>query len=149
MIHAALHERAVFVHFAIDLAIGVIQARLQVGRGIGIEHRRARLGILYNRPASRVACGACIQFRRGERLCTSGDAGLAVHLPVTLIGCLRPVRQARAMYLTDQVRSICCARMRPVDMLGTWAIDGLARHIRIGPCGCRCRLSGRNSSSGR
>ena len=94
MIHAALHEGAVFEHLAVDLAVGVIQARLQVGGGIGIEQRRAWLGILRNHPASRVACGARVEFRRDKWLRALGDAGLGVHLPVARVGGLQPVCQA-------------------------------------------------------
>src|SRR5208337_1554390 len=41
MIHAALDERSIFEHFAIDLPIGLIEAGLKQGRQIGIVERRA------------------------------------------------------------------------------------------------------------
>ena len=40
-IHAALDERSIFEHFAIDLPIGMIEAGLKHGRQIGIEERTA------------------------------------------------------------------------------------------------------------
>ena len=46
MIHAALDERAIFEHFAIDLPIGMIEAGLDQCGQIGIEKRRARRWIL-------------------------------------------------------------------------------------------------------
>ena len=41
LIHAALDERTIFEHFAIDLPIGMIEAGLKQGRQIGIEERSA------------------------------------------------------------------------------------------------------------
>src|SRR5208283_5027978 len=62
MIHAALHERAIFEHLAIDLTIGVIEAGLKQRGQIGIEESRARARILRDHLAAGVAAGANIEL---------------------------------------------------------------------------------------
>ena len=59
MVHPALQERAVFEHLAVDLAVGMVQARLQQRRQVGVEEWRADRRVLGDRP-----CGARGTARR-------------------------------------------------------------------------------------
>ena len=64
MIHTALDERAIFEHFAIDLTIGMIEARFEQCWQIGIEKRRACKGILCNHLAAGVASRTEVELLR-------------------------------------------------------------------------------------
>jgi two-component system sensor histidine kinase and response regulator WspE len=74
VIHAALDERAIFEHFAVDLPIGMIEAGLEQCGQIGIEKRRAGGGILFDHLAAGMAPGANVEFLRVRRLDALGDA---------------------------------------------------------------------------
>ena len=62
MIHAALDERAIFEHFAVDLPIGMIEAGLKQRGQIGIEESRAYGGILCDHLAAGMASGANVEL---------------------------------------------------------------------------------------
>ena len=64
MIHAALNEGTIFEHFAIDLTIGMIEARFEQCWQIGIEKRRACRGILCNHLAAGVASRTEVELLR-------------------------------------------------------------------------------------
>ena len=89
MIHAALDERAIFEHFAIDLPIGMIEAGLEQCGQIGIEERRACRGILCNHLAAGVASRTDVELLRIQWLNALGDARLGVHLPLAAAGWLK------------------------------------------------------------
>ena len=61
-----------------------------------------------------------------------------IHLPVAVVGCLQPVRQALPIRIgeTRGVRAGSGMRMRPGDVSGAGTMTGLARHIHVGPGGC-------------
>jgi len=62
--HPALEERAVLVHFAENLAVGVVQAGAEERRRVGVEERTA-VGIgVDDRPAAGVAAGARVHLGR-------------------------------------------------------------------------------------
>ena len=54
-VHLALRKGTVFIHFAVDLAIGVVGARFQQRGGVVVEKRSARLGRFGNLPPSGMA----------------------------------------------------------------------------------------------
>ncbi len=55
MMHAALQERAIFEHLAVDLPVGMIEAGLQQRRQIGVEEGRSDRRILGDDLAARMA----------------------------------------------------------------------------------------------
>ena len=93
MIHAALDERAIFEHFAVDLPIGMIEAGLEQGGQIGIEKRRACGGsfaITLRREWHPAQTSSSCEFNGSDAL---GDAGLGVHSPLVVVGWLETCRE--------------------------------------------------------
>jgi hypothetical protein len=76
MIHAALDERAIFEHFAVDLPIGMIEAGLKQGGPISIEKRRACGGIFCDHLAAGMASGTNVELLRFQWFSALGDARL-------------------------------------------------------------------------
>jgi hypothetical protein len=62
MIHAALDERAIFEHFAVDLPIGMIEAGLKQRGQVGIEESRACGRLFCDHLAARMATGANVEL---------------------------------------------------------------------------------------
>ena len=62
MIHAALDERAIFEHLAVDLPIGMIEIGLKQRGQVGIEESRACGRILCDYLAAGMASGANVEL---------------------------------------------------------------------------------------
>jgi hypothetical protein len=62
MIHAALDERAIFEHLAVDLPIGMIEAGLKQRGQVGIEEIRACGRIFCDHLAARMATSANVEL---------------------------------------------------------------------------------------
>ena len=129
--HAALQERAVFVDLAVDLPVGVIEARLEQRRQIGVEEGLARHRVLGDDLAAGMARGAGIDLGRSQLLGAPGNPGLRVHLPMTVIGRLQPIGQAHPVRIVSWLSLL--ARLGPGDVAGTGAVARLAGNVDIGP----------------
>jgi hypothetical protein len=92
--HAALQERAVFVDLAVDLPVGVIEARLKQRRTVGVEERCRPVSDSWRSLCGGNEGGTGLDLDRGQLLGAPGDAGLRVHLPIAMIGRLQPIGQA-------------------------------------------------------
>src|SRR5215472_11305178 len=81
-----------------------------------------------------MARGAGVDLVRGQLLGAPGNAGLGVHLPVTMIGWLEPIGQAHPVGTFRRVGLL--ARFGPGDMPRAWPVARLTRHVEIGPARC-------------
>src|SRR5512132_2558370 len=61
-VHPALHERAVLVDFVADLAVGLVEARLEQCREVGVRQRLAARRLLRELAAPRVAARAGVDL---------------------------------------------------------------------------------------
>ena len=129
-VHPALQERAVDEHLAVDLAVSVVQRRVEQRGAVAVEQRLAdRVPVAEWRAAgmtgsAHLGFGAC-----GQRRHALGDALTVEELPLALATIMQEHREAPC-----RVGGVGTG-LRPGDMAGARAVAGFAGDVQRGPGG--------------
>src|SRR5262252_7752788 len=130
-IHPALDERSPLVDLVANLAVGVVQARVEPREPVRVLQRLAGGDLVGDPGRAGVANGARHNLARR----------LAWHAALRVAGGWRR-RPRRALALVEcddesvaaaRVRLAALLRLRPRDVIGAGAVAGFARDIDLGP----------------